>query len=37
METIKDNFGVDLTQIKPADIDYEVDGESEETTTSDDE
>lgn len=37
LESIKDNFGVDLTQIKPADIDYEVDGESEETTTSDDE
>ena len=37
LETIKDNFGVDLTQIKPSDIDYEVDGESEEINTSDDE
>ena len=36
LENIKANFGQDLTQIKPSDIDYETDG-SEEVTTADDE
>src|SRR5574343_156671 len=36
LESIKDNFGVDLTQITPADVNYEVDGESGEVNTSDD-
>lgn len=37
LDGIRENFGIDFTQIKPTDVEYEIDSESEDVETGDDE